>query len=96
MKENNSQILKQLQGLAVISGSQTQIIRRSLEKIGAKDAYIRDLQTAMAQEDSLNPVLVMSPKGVLGDLDNQDVYIKVLKAIICIDISDKLLFKNGS
>jgi len=54
LKENNTQALKQLENLSVISGSQAESIKKSLENIGAKDLYIQDLQSAMAKKDSLN------------------------------------------
>lgn len=96
LKENNTQALKQLQDLSVISASQAESIKKSLENIGAKDAYIQDLQAAMARKDSLNMQLVMNLKGAIGNLDDQDINIKVDKGVVYIDISDKLLFKTGS
>jgi chemotaxis protein MotB len=35
-------------------------------------------------------------KGVLGDLNDEDVNVKVDKGVVYVDISDKLLFKSGS
>ncbi len=96
LKENNTQALKQLQDLSVISASQAASINKSLENIGAKDAYIQDLQTAMARKDSLNMTLVMNLKGAIGNLEDEDINIKVDKGVVYIDISDKLLFKSGS
>src|SRR5205823_1743971 len=54
LKENNTQALKQLQDLSVISSSQAESIKKSMENIGAKDSYIQDLQASMARKDSLN------------------------------------------
>src|SRR5687768_10266133 len=96
LKENNTQALKQLQDLSVISASQAASINKSLENIGAKDAYIQDLQSAMARKDSLNMTLVMNLKGAVGNLEDEDINIKVDKGVVYIDISDKLLFKSGS
>lgn len=96
LKENNTQALKQLQDLSVISASQAESIKKSLENIGAKDVYIQDLQAAMARKDSLNMALVMNLKGAIGNLDDKDINIKVDKGVVYIDISDKLLFKSGS
>jgi len=95
LKANNNQALKQLQDLSVISASQAESIKKSLENIGAKDAYIQDLQTAMARKDSLNMALVMKIKGAVGDMDDSDINVKVDKGVVYIDISDKLLFKSG-
>lgn len=95
LKENNTQALKQLQDLSVISSSQAESIKKSLENIGAKDVYIQDLQAAMARKDSLNMALVMNLKGAIGNLNDQDINIKVDKGVVYIDISDKMLFKSG-
>ena len=92
---NNDQMLNQLKDLSVISGSQAESIRKSLENIGAKDDYIRNLQSAISRKDSLNMALVMNLKGAIGNLNDQDINIKVDKGVIYIDISDKLLFRSG-
>jgi chemotaxis protein MotB len=96
LKQNNTQALKQLQDLSVISSSQAESIKKSLENIGAKDAYIQDLQASMARKDSLNMALVMNLKGAIGNLADEDINIKVDKGVVYIDISDKLLFNSGS
>ena len=95
-KNNNSSAIKQLQDLSVISSQQAESIKKSMENIGMKDAYIQDLQSQMARKDSLNMRLVMNLKGAIGNLDDQDINIKVDKSVVYIDISDKLLFKSGS
>jgi chemotaxis protein MotB len=96
LKENNTQALKQLQDLSVISSSQAESIKKSLDNIGAKDLYIQDLRSSMARKDSLNMALVMNLKGAIGNLADEDINIKVDKGVVYIDISDKLLFKSGS
>jgi chemotaxis protein MotB len=96
LKQNHDATLKQLQDLSVISGSQAESIKKSLDNIGAKDNYIQNLQTQLAHKDSLNMALVMNLKGALGNMDDQDINIKVDKGVVYIDISDKLLFKSGS
>jgi chemotaxis protein MotB len=96
LKENNTMALQQLQNLSVISSSQAESIKKSMENIGAKDSYIQDLQSSLARKDSLNMALVMNLKGAIGNLDDKDINIKVDKGVVYIDISDKLLFKSGS
>lgn len=94
-KTANDQLLEQLKGLSVLSASQAESIKKSLENLMGKDAYIRDLQSAMAHKDSLNLALVMNLKGVLGNLADEDIEIRIDKGVIYIDISDKLLFHTG-
>ena len=96
LRDNNTQALKQLEDMSVISGAQAESIKKSLDNIGAKDAYIRDLQQAMAHKDSLNMNLVMNLKGAVGSADDSDVNIKIEKGVVFIDISDKMLFNSGS
>jgi len=95
LKENNTQALKQLEDMSVISASQAQSIRQSLQNIGAKDAYIESLQNALAHKDSLNMALVNNLKGAIGDLNDKDINVKVDKGVVYVDISDKLLFASG-
>ena len=95
-KKNNNQVLNQLENLAVISSAQAESIKKSMENIGQKDAYIYGLQNSLAQKDSLNMVLVMNLKGAIGNLSDEDINIKVDKGVVYIDISDKMLFKSGS
>jgi chemotaxis protein MotB len=95
LKENNTTVLKHLQDLSVISSSQAESIRKSLDNLGVKDAYIMDLQAAMARKDSLNMALVMNLKGAIGNMNDKDINIKVDKGVVYIDISDKMLFKTG-
>jgi len=95
LKDNSAVVLNQLEALSVISSTQAESIKKSMENLGMKDAYIKDLQTSMAKKDSLNMALVMNLKGAVGDLDDKDINIKVDKGVVLIDISDKLLFKSG-
>ncbi len=96
LKQNNNQALKQLESMSIITGKQAESIQKSMENIGAKDAYIQTLQQQMAHKDSLNMALVMNLKGAIGNLNDEDINIKVDKGVVYIDISDKLLFKSGS
>jgi chemotaxis protein MotB len=96
LKQNHDATLKQLQDLSVISSSQAESIQKSLDNIGAKDQFINNLQAQLAHKDSVNMALVMNLKGAIGNMDDQDINIKVEKGVVYIDISDKLLFKSGS
>ena len=95
LKDNNTQALKQLEDMSVISGAQAASIRQSLQNLGAKDAYIQSLQAALAHKDSMNMALVNNLKGAIGNLNDEDINIKVDKGVIYVDISDKLLFASG-
>ncbi len=96
LKTSNTQVLNQLEALSVISSVQAESIKKSMDNLGMKDAYIQGLQSSMAKKDSLTMSLVMNLKGAIGNLADEDINIKVDKGVVFIDISDKLLFKSGS
>jgi len=96
LKENNNTVITQLKDLSVLSTTQAESIKKSLDNIGSKDAYIQGLQSEISRKDSLNMALVMNLKGALNDVNDQDVEIKVEKGVVFISISDKMLFKSGS
>ncbi len=96
LKENSTQALKELENMSVISSTQAESIKKSLDNIGAKDAVIQSLQSELAKKDSINLVLVQNLKGAIGDLSDSDINIKIDKDVVYIDISDKLLFNSGS
>jgi len=96
LKANSNAMLNQLTDLAVITKEQAASIRKSIENMTSKDAYIQDLQVAMARKDSLNLTLIMNLKKALVDENDQDVQVKVDGSAVFISISDKLLFSSGS
>jgi chemotaxis protein MotB len=95
-KANNNQILNQMKDLSIISGTQAESIKKSLDNIGVKDAYITELQKAMNKKDSMNIALMVNLKSAVGNLSDKDINIKVDKGVVYVDISDKMLFKSGS
>lgn len=96
LKANSNALLTQLSDLSVITKVQAESIKKSLENIHSKDAYIKDLQVAMARKDSLNMALVLNLKGALKDVNDTDIDIKVEGSAVFISIADKMLFKSGS
>jgi len=96
LKANNDIALNQLRDMSVLSASQAESIKKSLDNIGAKDSYIQTLQQAAARKDSLNMRLVMNLKGALANVKDDDVEIQVDRSAVLITLSDKMLFKSGS
>lgn len=96
LQENANVMVTQLKDLSVITGTQAESIRQSLENLSSKDRYIQDLQREMSRKDSLNRVLENNLKGALSDINDQDIEIKVEKGVVFVSISDKLLFNSGS
>lgn len=96
LKENSNALLNQLSDLSVLTREQAASIKKSIENISSKDAYIKDLQVALARKDSLNMALIMNLKRALIDENDQDIEVKVEGSAVFISISDKMLFKSGS
>jgi len=95
-KENNTQMRKQLQDLATISHAQAESIKKSLDNMGARDTYLQDLQSALAQRNDANLAVVMTLKAALNGVASQDVSFRIDKGTVSIDLSDRLLFSNDS
>lgn len=96
LKANSTSLLNQMSNFSILSQQQSESIRKSLENISEKDAYIKNMQISMQKKDSLNLALVMNLKGALKDVNDTDVEVKVEGAAVFISISDKMLFKSGS
>lgn len=92
LKKNNNQIINALQDMSVLSSKQAESVKQSLQTLSEKDAYIKNLQSAISRKDSLNMVLVMNLKGSLADINDKDIDIKVDKGVVYVDISDKATF----
>jgi chemotaxis protein MotB len=94
--ENNTQLRKQLQDLSTISSMQAESIKKSLDNIGAKDTYLREVQSAISSRDSQNMAVVMELKATLGGFGDRDVSIKLEKGVVSVDLSDNILFNGDS
>src|SRR5260221_14669465 len=62
LKQNHDVTLKQLQDLSVISSSQAESIKKSLDNIGNKDAFIQNLQAHFSNKTSPNKIHALTPK----------------------------------
>jgi chemotaxis protein MotB len=96
LKANSNALINQMSNLSVISKEQAESIKKSIENLNSKDAYIKNLQTEMARKDSLNMALVMNIKKALIDVNDEDIQVSVEGSAVFVSISDKLLFKSGS
>ena len=96
LKENNQQLINNMGNLTTLTQKGAENLEKSLESLREKDLTIKNLRDAVTRRDSINLALGQSLKGVLGNLDDQDVDIKVEKGVVFINISDKMLFSSGS
>ena len=103
LQSKNEMLAKNNQGLMTNLGNMTMLtqkgadnLERSLESIKEKDLTIKNLRNAVTRRDSINLALVQSLKGVLGNLDDEDITVQVDKGVVYVSISDKMLFSSGS
>ncbi len=96
LKANNQELINNMGNLTTLTTKGAENLEKSLESIQEKDLTIRKLNEAITRRDSVNLSLVQSLKGVLGNLDDEDIEISVEKGVVFVSISDKLLFSSGS
>ena len=96
LKKTNTNVLDRMADLSVISKTESESIKKSLEAINSQNQQIYDLNASIRHKDSLNLALVMNLKKSLADVNDQDVNIEVRKGVVFISLSDKMLFKSGS
>lgn len=96
LKANNQVLIDNMGNLTELSSKGAENLEKSLESMQEKDLTIRKLNDAITRRDSVNLSLVQSLKGVLGNLDDEDIEISVEKGVVFVSISDKLLFSSGS
>ncbi|WP_088341078.1 OmpA/MotB family protein [Robiginitalea sediminis] len=96
LKANNQELINNMGNLTTLTAKGAENLEKSLESLREKDLTIRKLQDAITRRDSVNLALVQSLKGVLGNLDDEDIEISVEKGVVFVSISDKLLFRSGS
>lgn len=95
-KDNNSLLAKQLSNLSTLSTTQAESIKKSLDNMGAKDAYFQRLHAALASRDSASLAILLNLKQALGGFADQGVTIRVDQGMIDVDLADKLIFTSDS
>ena len=96
LKANNQDLINNLGNLTTLSQKGAENLEKSLESLKEKDGRIQNLRDAVTRKDSVTLALVTSLKGVLGNLNDDDIEINVEKGVVYVSISDKLLFRSGS
>ena len=96
LKENNQQLIHNMGNLTTLTQKGAENLEKSLESLREKDLTIKNLRDAVTRRDSINLALVQSLKGVLGNLDDEDITVQVDKGVVYVSISDKMLFSSGS
>ena len=96
LAKNNEGLMTNLGNMTLLTQKGADNLERSLESLKEKDLTIKNLRDAVTRRDSINLALVQSLKGVLGNLDDEDITVQVDKGVVYVSISDKMLFSSGS
>jgi chemotaxis protein MotB len=77
------------------TGKSSGNIDKLVAEINASNAYIKQLISSKSRNDSLNLALSNKLKRSLDNVADSDVDVKVLKGVVMISLSDKMLYKTG-
>ncbi|WP_312323663.1 OmpA family protein [Soonwooa sp.] len=94
MGQNNA-LKSSLDACLSNSGKSSTNIDKLVGEINASNKYIKQLISTNSKNDSLNLALSNKLKRSLDNIADQDVDVKVLKGVVMISLSDKMLYQTG-
>lgn len=94
MGQNNA-LKSSLDACLSNSGKSSTNIDKLVGEINASNKYIKQLISSNSKNDSLNLALSNKLKRSLDNIADQDVDVKVLKGVVMISLSDKMLYQVG-
>lgn len=95
LKSQNDALKSSLDACLSNSGKGSQNIDKLIGEINASNKYIKQLISTNSRNDSLNLALSNRLKRSLDNVADNDVQIKVLKGVVMISLSDKMLYRSG-
>ena len=95
LKDQNNALKSSLDACLANQGKGSANIDKLIGEINSSNKYIKQLISTNAKNDSLNLALSNRLKRSLDNVADQDVQVKVLKGVVMISLSDKMLYKTG-
>ena len=95
LKDQNSALKNSLDACLANTGKGSANIDKLIGEINSSNKYIKQLISTNAKNDSLNLALSNRLKRSLDNVADQDVQVKVLKGVVMISLSDKMLYRTG-
>lgn len=95
LKDQNNALKSSLDACLSNSGASSANIDKLVGEINASNKYIKQLISTNSRNDSLNLALSNKLKRSLDNISDEDVDVKVLKGVVMISLSDKMLYKTG-
>lgn len=95
LKNQNDALKTSLDACLSNTGKSSANIDKLVGEINASNSYIKQLISSKSRNDSLNLALSNKLKRSLDNVADDDVDVKVLKGVVMISLSDKMLYKTG-
>ena len=95
LKDQNNALKSSLDACLANQGKGSANIDKLIGEMNSSNKYIKQLISTNAKNDSLNLALSNRLKRSLDNVADQDVQVKVLKGVVMISLSDKMLYKTG-
>lgn len=95
-KSNLTALQQALDKCLTSSGQGNVNISKLVDEINLSNKYIKQLVNAKNKSDSLNMVLTNNLTRSLSREEMKDVDVQVLKGVVYISLSDKMLYRSGS
>lgn len=95
LKDQNTALKSSLDACLSNAGKGSANIDKLIGEINSSNSYIKQLISSNAKNDSLNLALSNKLKRSLDNVADQDVQVKVLKGVVMISLSDKMLYNSG-
>ncbi len=95
LKNQNDALKSSLDACLSNAGKGSANIDKLIGEINASNKYIKQLISTNSKNDSLNLALSNKLKRSLDNVSDNDVQVKVLKGVVMISLSDKMLYKTG-
>ena len=95
LKSQNDALKSSLDACLSNTGKSSANIDKLVGEINASNSYIKQLISSKSRNDSLNIALSNKLKRSLDNLNDSDVDVKVLKGVVMISLSDKMLYQTG-
>lgn len=95
LKSQHDALKSSLDACLSNTGKSSANIDKLVGEINSSNMYIKQLISSNAKNDSLNLALSNKLKRSLDNMTDDDVQVKVLKGVVMISLSDKMLYKVG-
>ena len=96
MQTTNTSLLERMADLSVVSRTEAESIKNSLESLNRQQLYIDELSDIIEEKDSINDALVGNLRRSLLNFDDEDVHVEIRGSAVYISLSDRLLFNTAS